>query len=33
VVDRIFPMQEAQQAFRTMEQGNHFGKIVIQVVA
>lgn len=33
VVDRVFPLQEAQQAFKTLEHGNHFGKIVIQVVA
>jgi NADPH:quinone reductase-like Zn-dependent oxidoreductase len=30
---RLFAFQDAQEAFRTMEKGAHFGKIVIQVVA
>jgi NADPH:quinone reductase-like Zn-dependent oxidoreductase len=33
VVDRIFAFSEAREALRTMENGSHFGKIVIQVVA
>ncbi len=31
VVDRVFAMDEAREALRFMESGNHFGKIVIQV--
>jgi NADPH:quinone reductase-like Zn-dependent oxidoreductase len=33
VVDRVFPLSEAREAFKAIEQGSHFGKIVIQVVA
>lgn len=31
VVDRVFRMNEAREAFGLMESGNHFGKIVIRV--
>ena len=31
VVDRVFPFEETAAAFRHMEQGAHFGKIVIRV--
>lgn len=31
VVDRIFPFAEAPEAFRLMEGGGHFGKIVVSV--
>jgi NADPH:quinone reductase-like Zn-dependent oxidoreductase len=31
VVDRVFPFEEAQQAYRYMESGAHFGKVVIAV--
>jgi NADPH:quinone reductase-like Zn-dependent oxidoreductase len=30
VVDKIFPFAEAAEAFRHMESGAHFGKIVIE---
>jgi NADPH:quinone reductase-like Zn-dependent oxidoreductase len=33
VVDKIFAFSQAREALTTMEQGSHFGKIVIQVVA
>jgi NADPH:quinone reductase-like Zn-dependent oxidoreductase len=29
VIDRTFPMDQVQDAFTLMEQGGHFGKIVI----
>ena len=29
IVDKVFPMAEAQDAFRAMRNGEHFGKIVI----
>ena len=29
IVDKVFPMAEAQAAFRAMENGEHFGKIVV----
>lgn len=29
VIDRVFPFNDAPEAFRLMEQGGHFGKIVI----
>ena len=31
VVDRVFPFDQAQEAYRYMESGEHFGKIVIAV--
>jgi NADPH:quinone reductase-like Zn-dependent oxidoreductase len=31
VVDRVFPFQQARQAYRYMESGSHFGKVVIAV--
>jgi NADPH:quinone reductase-like Zn-dependent oxidoreductase len=31
VIDRIFPLTEAQEAYRYMKSAAHFGKIVIQV--
>ena len=31
VVDGVFPFEEARAAYRSMEQGEHFGKIVIQI--
>ena len=33
VVDRVFPFDQVRQALQTMEAADHFGKIVIQVVA
>jgi NADPH:quinone reductase-like Zn-dependent oxidoreductase len=33
VVDKIFAFSQAREALTTMENGSHFGKIVIQVVA
>ena len=33
VVDKIFPFPEAREALSSMENGHHFAKIVIQVVA
>lgn len=31
VIDRMFPFGEADAAFRHLESGNHFGKVVVQV--
>lgn len=31
VVDRIFPFEQAAEAFKHMESGSHFGKIIIRV--
>lgn len=31
VVDRVFPFAEAQEAYRHLESGAHFGKVVIEV--
>jgi NADPH:quinone reductase-like Zn-dependent oxidoreductase len=31
VVDRVFPFEKAPDAFRLMQQGGHFGKIVVKV--
>jgi NADPH:quinone reductase-like Zn-dependent oxidoreductase len=31
VVDRVFPFDQAPEAFRYMESGAHFGKVVIRV--
>jgi NADPH:quinone reductase-like Zn-dependent oxidoreductase len=33
VVDRVFGFDEAQEAYRYMESGSHFGKVVISVTA
>jgi NADPH:quinone reductase-like Zn-dependent oxidoreductase len=33
VVDKVFPFSQAREALSTMENGSHFAKIVIQVVA
>jgi NADPH:quinone reductase-like Zn-dependent oxidoreductase len=31
VIDRVFPLDQAAQAFQLMESGGHFGKIVVRV--
>jgi NADPH:quinone reductase-like Zn-dependent oxidoreductase len=31
VVDRVFPFDQARQAFELMAAGGHFGKIVVEV--
>jgi NADPH:quinone reductase-like Zn-dependent oxidoreductase len=31
VVDRVFPFKEAQQAYKHLESGAHFGKVVVSV--
>lgn len=31
VVDKVFPLEEAEQAFRRMDEGKQFGKIVLKV--
>lgn len=31
VIDRVFPLAEAQAAFRHLESGSHFGKVVLKV--
>ncbi|WP_319420824.1 zinc-binding dehydrogenase [Pleurocapsa sp. FMAR1] len=31
VIDRTFKFQDAKEAFSYLENGSHFGKIVIQV--
>ena len=31
VIDRVFPFSQAQEAYRYMESGSHFGKVVIDV--
>ncbi len=31
VIDRVFPFEESHDAFRHLESGQHFGKIVIRV--
>jgi NADPH:quinone reductase-like Zn-dependent oxidoreductase len=31
VIDRVFPLNEAPEAYRHLQSGNHFGKIVIQL--
>jgi NADPH:quinone reductase-like Zn-dependent oxidoreductase len=33
VIDRVFPFSQAQQAYRYMESGEHFGKVVIDVTS
>ncbi len=31
VIDRVFPFEEAKEAFSYMESGAHFGKVVIRL--
>jgi NADPH:quinone reductase-like Zn-dependent oxidoreductase len=31
VVDRVFPFDEAPEAFRHLRSGRHFGKVVIRI--
>jgi NADPH:quinone reductase-like Zn-dependent oxidoreductase len=31
VIDRVFPFAEAPAAYRHLQSGSHFGKVVIQV--
>jgi NADPH:quinone reductase-like Zn-dependent oxidoreductase len=31
VIDRVFEFEQAQEAYRYMESGAHFGKVVIRV--
>ena len=31
VIDRAFPFEEAQMAYRRLELGAHFGKVVVSV--
>jgi NADPH:quinone reductase-like Zn-dependent oxidoreductase len=31
VIDRVFPFEETREAYRYMESGRHFGKVVIQI--
>jgi NADPH:quinone reductase-like Zn-dependent oxidoreductase len=31
VVDRVFAFDQAREAFRYMESGSHFGKVVVAV--
>jgi NADPH:quinone reductase-like Zn-dependent oxidoreductase len=31
VVDRVFPFDQAREAYRYLESGAHFGKVVIAV--
>jgi NADPH:quinone reductase-like Zn-dependent oxidoreductase len=33
VIDRVFPFARAQEAYRYMESGSHFGKVVIDVTS
>lgn len=33
VIDRVFPFSQAQEAYRYMESGSHFGKVVIDTSA
>jgi D-arabinose 1-dehydrogenase-like Zn-dependent alcohol dehydrogenase len=33
VVDRVFGFDQAKEAYRTMESGSHFGKVVISVTS
>jgi NADPH:quinone reductase-like Zn-dependent oxidoreductase len=32
VVDKVFPLKEADKAHQYLEEGKHFGKIVLKVV-
>jgi NADPH:quinone reductase-like Zn-dependent oxidoreductase len=31
VVDRVFPFEDAREAYRYLESGTHFGKVVLRV--
>ena len=31
MIDRVFPFEEAREAYRHLESGSHFGKVVIRV--
>ena len=31
VIDRVFPFESVREAYRHMESGSHFGKIVIKI--
>jgi len=31
VVDRVFPLNDAPEAYRYLQSGSHFGKVVIQL--
>jgi NADPH:quinone reductase-like Zn-dependent oxidoreductase len=31
VIDRVFPFAEAPAAFRHLESGSHFGKVVVEL--
>ena len=31
VIDRVFPFSEAAKAYRYLQGGSHFGKVVIQI--
>jgi NADPH:quinone reductase-like Zn-dependent oxidoreductase len=31
VIDRIFPFDQAPEAYRILPSGNHFGKLVITI--
>jgi NADPH:quinone reductase-like Zn-dependent oxidoreductase len=31
VVDKVFPFQQAREAYAYLEQAGHFGKVVIEV--
>ena len=31
VVDKVFPLEEAQEAHRYLEESRHFGKVVLKV--
>jgi NADPH:quinone reductase-like Zn-dependent oxidoreductase len=33
VVDRVFSFDQAKEAYRYMESGSHFGKVVISVTS
>jgi NADPH:quinone reductase-like Zn-dependent oxidoreductase len=31
VVDKVFPFEQAREAYRYLESGAHFGKVVISI--
>ncbi|HEY3789476.1 MAG TPA: zinc-binding dehydrogenase [Urbifossiella sp.] len=31
VIDRVFPLDDAVAAFRHLESGSHFGKVVVKI--
>jgi NADPH:quinone reductase-like Zn-dependent oxidoreductase len=33
VIDQVFPLEAAAEAHRRLEEGNQFGKIVLQIEA